>query len=64
VRSDIQFMIDLFKDSNNEKFNDVFNMFKEDELLENFDSSIKYGKEHIEFTVKKQDMPVLIAKQF
>lgn len=55
-------MMDLFKDSNNEQFDDVLNRFKEDELLEDFDSSIKFGKEHIEFTVQKQDIPASIPK--
>ena len=41
------------KDSNNEKF---------DELLEDFDSNIKYGKEHSEFTIQKQDVSVSIPK--
>lgn len=59
VRSGVQFMLDLLNDVN-PKLNATLNLFKEDGLIDDFDQKLNLAKKHIEFRVKKEEVPKCI----
>jgi len=60
VRSGFQFLLDLFKDSN-EEVNDTLK-FLEDESVAEFDHRIRLAKECTEFKVRTEDVPDLVPR--
>ncbi len=60
VRSGFQFLLDLFKDSN-EEVNDTLK-FLEDESVAEFDHRIRLAKECTAFKVRTEDVPDLVPR--